>query len=176
MRHSTIYILWGLYVNTLTAPTNDPSALGASTAFSPVNVSSVHATDAAAAIARTSTAEKFAVLTEGASKSSKDYYNGNSTWSSKRSYKAAITLGKTGVPVTAPTNALSREEKCVYTYVVIIGTPSTKAQAAKPASIQGPTSSEAPISLALEGDVAPVPGLGDTIHLPGGSTTVIGHW
>ncbi|KAE8329559.1 hypothetical protein BDV39DRAFT_202864 [Aspergillus sergii] len=63
MRFSTIYILWGLYVNTLTAPTNDPSALGeaASTAFSPVNVSSVHATDAAAAIARTSAAEKFAV-------------------------------------------------------------------------------------------------------------------
>ncbi|PIG86581.1 hypothetical protein AARAC_002114 [Aspergillus arachidicola] len=61
MRLGTIYILWGLYVNTLTAPTNDPSASGASTAFSPVNVSLVHATDAAAAIARTSTAEKFAV-------------------------------------------------------------------------------------------------------------------
>ncbi|KAK6812606.1 hypothetical protein RU639_011586 [Aspergillus parasiticus] len=90
--------------------------------------------------------------------------------------KAAITLGKTGVPVTASINALSREEKCVYTYVVIIGTPPTKAQTAKPASIQGPTSSEAPTSLALEGDVAPVPGLGDTIHLPGGPTTVVGHW
>ncbi|KAE8329560.1 hypothetical protein BDV39DRAFT_191203 [Aspergillus sergii] len=105
-------------------------------------------------------------LTDGASKSSKDYYNDNSIWSSKGSYKAAITLGKTGVP--------GRE--CVYTYVVIIGTPSTKAQAAKPASIQGPISSEAPTSLALEGDVAPVPGLGDTIHLPGGPTTVIRHW
>ncbi|RMZ44187.1 hypothetical protein CA14_004145 [Aspergillus flavus] len=160
MRHSTIYILWGLYVNTLTAPTNDPSALG------------VFQLKYLCSWSHDNTLN----LTEGASKSSKDYYNDNSTWSSKRSYKAAITLGKTGVPVTASTNALSREEKCVYTYVVIIGTPSTKAQAAKPASIQGPTSSEAPISLALEGDVAPVPGLGDTIHLPGGSTTVIGHW
>ncbi|KAE8337276.1 hypothetical protein BDV24DRAFT_140221 [Aspergillus arachidicola] len=30
MRLGTIYILWGLYVNTLTAPTNDPSASGGS--------------------------------------------------------------------------------------------------------------------------------------------------
>lgn len=33
MRHSTIYILWGLYVNTLTALTNDPSALGGRCTF-----------------------------------------------------------------------------------------------------------------------------------------------
>lgn len=33
---------------------------------------------------------------------------------------------KTGIPVTGSTNALAKEEKGVYTYVIVIGSPPTK--------------------------------------------------
>ncbi|ODM17023.1 hypothetical protein SI65_07422 [Aspergillus cristatus] len=115
-------------------------------------------------------------LTDGASESPKDYYNDDSTWSAAGSKKAAITLGKTGIPVTATTNALAKEQKGVYTYIIVIGNPPTKAQDAKPASLEATTLSAEPATLAFEGDGAHVPGLGDTINLPGGPAKVIGRW